>query len=100
MRAQVKSTDAGETVLGSEVVFVTTGGLGTNFLHRGFSFEATGLSATLSFTGITGGFDGLYIDNIVVSESAVTTVPVPASVWLLGSGLMGLIGISRRNSAV
>lgn len=30
-------------------------------------------------------------DNIVVS-----TVPVPAAVWLFGSGLLGLIGLSRR----
>jgi hypothetical protein len=26
------------------------------------------------------------------------TVPVPAAVWLLGSGLLGLIGIRRKNS--
>ncbi len=31
-----------------------------------------------------------------VSYVAVATVPVPAAVWLLGSGLVGLIGISRR----
>jgi hypothetical protein len=30
---------------------------------------------------------------------AITTVPLPASVWLLGSGLMGLIGMSMRNKA-
>ena len=28
---------------------------------------------------------------------AVNPVPVPAAVWLLGSGLLGLIGIRRRN---
>ena len=27
---------------------------------------------------------------------AVTSVPVPAAVWLFGSGLVGLIGVSRR----
>lgn len=26
-----------------------------------------------------------------------TVVPVPAAVWLLGSGLLGLIGVARRN---
>ena len=29
----------------------------------------------------------------------VATVPVPAAVWLFGSGLLGLIGISRRKKA-
>ena len=29
----------------------------------------------------------------------VTTVPVPAAVWLFGSGLLGLIGIARRKKA-
>ncbi len=31
--------------------------------------------------------------------AAVATVPVPAAVWLFGSGLMGLIGIARRRSS-
>lgn len=30
----------------------------------------------------------------------VPAVPVPAAVWLLGSGLLGLIGVARRKSAV
>jgi hypothetical protein len=30
----------------------------------------------------------------------ITPVPVPAAVWLFGSGLLGLIGISRRKKAV
>jgi len=28
--------------------------------------------------------------------SAVSSVPVPAAIWLLGSGLFGLVGVSRR----
>ncbi|MCG6936815.1 MAG: VPLPA-CTERM sorting domain-containing protein [Gammaproteobacteria bacterium] len=29
----------------------------------------------------------------------VTTVPVPAAVWLFGSGLIGLVGVARRKNA-
>jgi hypothetical protein len=32
--------------------------------------------------------------------AAVATVPVPAAVWLFGSGLAGLIGFARRHKAV
>ena len=28
-----------------------------------------------------------------------STVPLPASVWLFGSGLLGLVGIARRKAA-
>lgn len=30
----------------------------------------------------------------------VSAVPVPAAVWLFGSGLLGLVGIARRKSAI
>lgn len=33
---------------------------------------------------------------IAVLDGDVSTVPVPAAVWLFGSGLIGLIGIARR----
>ena len=36
-----------------------------------------------------------YIDGIKVSA-----VPVPAAVWLFGSGLIGLVGIARRNKSM
>jgi hypothetical protein len=37
-----------------------------------------------------------YFDNVSVTVEAV---PVPAAVWLFGSGLIGLIGIARRKKA-
>jgi len=32
-------------------------------------------------------------------STSVSTVPVPAAIWLFGSGLVGLIGVSRRKKA-
>jgi len=32
-----------------------------------------------------------------VTAYSVSTVPIPTAVWLLGSGLIGLVGISRRH---
>ena len=32
-------------------------------------------------------------------DALVTVIPVPAAMWLFGSGLLGLIGIARRKSA-
>lgn len=37
--------------------------------------------------------------NLKRGANAVTTIPVPAAVWLFGSGLLGLIGIARRKKA-
>ncbi len=41
----------------------------------------------------TWGSGGVDLDAVGV----INAVPVPAAVWLLGSGLFGLIGIRRRN---
>jgi len=34
-----------------------------------------------------------------VQSGDVSTVPVPAAVWLFGSGLLGLVGVARRKKA-
>ena len=39
---------------------------------------------------VTGGFE---------VDIKVEAVPVPAAIWLLGSGLIGLIGVARRKTA-
>ena len=52
------------------------------------SLNYLGLQA--SNTGVT----DFYFDNF-----RLTAVPVPGALWLFGSGLLGLIGISRRKKA-
>jgi hypothetical protein len=34
-----------------------------------------------------------------LTYTAISTVPLPAAVWLLGSGLLGLVGVARRKIA-
>ena len=43
------------------------------------------------------GFD-LGYKKIDTAGRAVTSVPLPAAAWLFGSGLMGLVAVSRRRS--
>ena len=44
------------------------------------------------FPGQQPGFNGTTADDFPVSG----VVPVPAAVWLMGSGLIGLVGVARR----
>jgi hypothetical protein len=62
-----------------------------------------GTGYTLDYTAVVpqadpSGFGGvpysLHMEGIVNQAAAV--VPVPAAVWLFGSGLLGLVGIARR----
>ena len=53
-------------------------------LEFGVSSAATGYTAS-----------GVYYDNF--NLSGTPAVPVPAAIWLFGTGLLGLVGIARRN---
>jgi hypothetical protein len=55
-------------------------------------------------TAISNVYVGATIDMsatgvITVTNSGATPVPLPAAVWLLGSGLLGLFGVGRRRKA-
>jgi hypothetical protein len=56
---------------------------------------------TLSNSGVVNFFlrDSLRSDNRGGMSLSVNAVPIPPSVWLFGSGLLGLIGIARRKKA-
>lgn len=60
----------------------------------GIAKRSTQTTAYDGFWFLTSGGQLTY--NIV---SAAAPVPLPAAVWLLGSGLLGLIGVGRRRSA-
>jgi hypothetical protein len=47
----------------------------------------------------SGGDKGISFYGWAVQSGDVSAVPVPAAVWLFGSGLLGLIGVARRKSA-
>ena len=43
--------------------------------------------------------EGVSLFSWAVHSGNVSAVPVPAAVWLFGSGLLGLIGVARRKKA-
>ena len=57
---------------------------------------------TLQFAAVCGASQtctaDYYFDNISITAD-VNAVPVPAAVWLFGSGLLGLVGVARRKKA-
>jgi hypothetical protein len=63
--------------------------------------EASG-GVTLQFSVACAPIEGCngdyFIDNVSISAD-VNAVPVPAAVWLFGSGLIGLVGIARKKKA-
>lgn len=85
------------------VIFDTTWDDATA-MANGWVKESDGtLTATPSFSGL---WDNVYTSEvrILATRGSVagidnymaTVVPVPAAVWLFGSGLIGLIGMARR----
>jgi hypothetical protein len=64
----------------------------------GFTVDAY----TLQFAAVCGASQtcdaDYYFDNVVITAD-IAAVPVPAAVWLFGSGLVGLVGVARKKKA-
>jgi hypothetical protein len=68
-------------------------GFSSNVLTNGYySFDVSG--------NITGGQGGIYAVNstssLISNGGNVSPVPLPASIWILGSTLIGVIGLAKR----
>ena len=90
-RAFAFTLDDGAIDLGSLV----EGGLdAAGWDSLGGTTEANSLGQIVGFGSLTGGLGSMsYI------LTPVSAVPVPAAVWLFGSGLLGLVGVARRKTA-
>ena len=75
---------------------------------KGVDIDAFGFGPTdmFSFVRLTddpdeGNIDGETVgaDIDAIAAISTTVIPIPASVWLFGSGLIGLIGIARRKKS-
>jgi hypothetical protein len=55
------------------------------------------LSTTLAFSVFMQ--EGDVVDMFAEGGAEVSAIPIPAAAWLFGSGLIGLVGISRRKKA-
>ena len=58
----------------------------------------------VGFNNLATNYDpsGMFYDNTCFSNDgscSAPAVPVPAAVWLFGSGLLGLVGVARRRKA-
>jgi len=79
----------------------------TAFLYTSKCGDCSGFNGFLE-VGTTDGYSGDAVDPqspfAAFSESSgvitgLTNIPVPAAIWLFGSGLLGLIGIARRKKS-
>lgn len=67
-------------------------GVFCNWTAGGVAFDGTARSVSFSGTANQTGYDNITFG----SEIPEGRVPVPAAVWLFGSGLLGLLAVARR----
>lgn len=99
--AQVFGSGSSVAVFWTSIYFAA--GIGPNNTTSDFEW-LDGAPASTAFALLSGGPDG---DEFVACPVGLngpggscveltSTVPIPAAVWLFGSGLLGLLGVARR----
>ncbi|MGB5717028.1 MAG: VPLPA-CTERM sorting domain-containing protein [Gammaproteobacteria bacterium] len=98
---------ASESIIGWSPSGANVLGLATATMAR-LDFTSTGASGTGVFSiaddlAVFGGMADLLGQPIAMIYDplsvTVNAVPVPAAVWLFGSGVLGLVGVARRRKA-
>ena len=69
--------------------------LGSLLAPGSFNFDATPGKYFVSFIG----FADTDVPQLGQYGIEISQVPIPAAIWLFGSGLLGLVGIARRKKA-
>ncbi|HTV50582.1 MAG TPA: VPLPA-CTERM sorting domain-containing protein [Steroidobacteraceae bacterium] len=82
--------DAGNNALSTALPFYALT-VGSSTVTGAGSDEVPFLLGTFSITGTGSAMELVF--------TAANSVPLPAAVWLLGSGLLGLVGVGRRRAA-
>jgi hypothetical protein len=97
---------AGDNLVDNKSVFITSGSdvnaadSITFDLDPGMDFYVIASMGAESKNGFVDGWNTLtmsFDNDTALVAASVSAVPVPAAVWLFGSGLLGLMGISRRS---
>lgn len=90
--ADDNSAFSSPTLLGN---YSAVEGLGNSNYAQVFGFAPT--SAAYVRIEILSNHGSTFVTGISEAAFEVSAVPVPAAVWLLGSGVAGLIGVARRS---
>jgi len=115
----VFGSGVGATTDGIATCGILGGGAGTNCLWDGVGYGSQGQPAgdkIWQLTSIDGTGDGIpgipmpaggafeffnaNFNTDILGFTPANPVPVPAAVWLFGSGLVGLVGVARRRKKV
>jgi len=102
----VTDSDESDGLLDTVSVATSTfGGVGPDFSIATLTFDVIGLgttTVTMTDDPLFGGWvaPGTVPIPVTYEGAVVNSVPIPAAVWLFGSGLLGLTGIARRSRVV
>ena len=96
---QTMTFTVGEGQVGGAIKFAWGSTTGIDVVNV-WNVNADGSLSYATVPGmIDGPFPGFQASFELTSPGLVSAVPVPAAVWLFGSGLLGLVGVARRKKA-